>query len=67
MICFLVCVFHLILSLKFFLVLLFETSYSVSKFHLTICVCFYELDEMDTSPNFEGVAFYRNIPWLDCG
>lgn len=54
--------FHLVLFLRFCLILSIGTYPSDSPFCLTLCVSFYVLHRSATSPSLEGLAFCRKYP-----
>ena len=55
--------FHLVLFLRFYLVLSFGRYSFVSSFCLTLCVCFYVLGISAVSPSIERVALCRRLLW----
>lgn len=55
--------FHLVLFLRFCLILSFGIYFSTSSFCLTLCVCFYVLGMLATSPGLEGRGLTQKASW----
>ena len=47
-------------------ILFFHLEHVPLSHVLIFCVCFYELGEIATFPNLEGVALGRSVPCVDC-